>query len=139
MSGFEDKSIVPRQEDLEIWLQNQAPGTFITEMLSDIGKSQPRKRHRGFKDSTSVMQLDAMRTHLQFIQHANFAPKDYHGRGYVHRGCIRTDGFRLQLLVFKLKELQSVRYRRLPANILPARVNTTVGGCDFYLTEVRNI
>lgn len=139
LEDFQDKDIIPRQSDMESWLQKKAPGTLITEMLSDIGKPRPRKGRGGFRDSTSVMDLDKMRSHLQSIQKANFDPRIYNERGYAHRGSIRTDGFRLQLLAFKLKELQSVRYKRLPAEVLPPRITSTVGGCDFYLTEVRNI
>jgi len=109
-------------------------------MLSNIGKEVlVKKGRRGFKDSTSMMNLTELRGHLQVIQNANFDPKYYKKRGYVHRGSIRTDGFRLQFLVFKLKELQSVRYRRLPAEVLPTRITDTAGGCDYYLTEVRNV
>ncbi|KAF9178231.1 hypothetical protein BGZ50_007958, partial [Haplosporangium sp. Z 11] len=45
--------------------------------------------------------------------------------GYALRGSIKTDGFRLQLLAFKLNELNCVKYRRLDT--------------DQYLTENRNV
>ncbi|KAG9322616.1 hypothetical protein KVV02_002319 [Mortierella alpina] len=38
-----------------------------------------------------------------------------------------------------MNELNSVKYRRLPHNVLPNRLTSTVGGVDYYLTEVRNI
>ncbi|KAF9944797.1 hypothetical protein BGZ65_011580, partial [Modicella reniformis] len=136
---FQDKSIKPNRNDLHVWLQGTALGSLITELLSDIGKDEPRKGRGGYKDSTTMMGLNRMRDHLQFIQHPSFDPGSYHKTGHVHRGSIRTDGFRLQLLVYKLKELQSVRYRRLPAEVLPPRIASTVGGCDYYLSEIRNI
>ena len=138
LNDFKTKDFDPSQADLTDWLQGKAPGSLITMVLSDIGGDIQGKK-RGFRHSTSMMDLQELRDHLQSIQHTSFTPKDYHRRGYAHRGSIRTDGFRLQLLVFKLKELQSVRYRRLPSDVLPSRITTTVGGCDYYLTEIRNI
>ncbi|KAG0363795.1 hypothetical protein BGZ54_008042, partial [Gamsiella multidivaricata] len=63
------------------------------------------------------MDLAAMREHIQSLWQANFDPRNYTERSYVHQGSIRTDGFRLQVLAFKMKELQSMRYRGLPENI----------------------
>ncbi|KAG9068063.1 hypothetical protein KI688_011655 [Linnemannia hyalina] len=50
-----------------------------------------------------------------------------------------TDGFRVQLLAFKLRELQDVRYQRLSENRLPPRLTPTVGGTDYYLQEIQNV
>ncbi|KAG0007591.1 hypothetical protein BGZ82_005274, partial [Podila clonocystis] len=58
---------------------------------------------------------------------------------YLLRGSIKTDGHKVQLLAFKLRELQSVRYRRYPEAKLPPRLQSTVGGVDYYLSEIRNI
>ncbi|KAF9978802.1 hypothetical protein BGZ75_009899, partial [Mortierella antarctica] len=52
---------------------------------------------------------------------------------------IKTDGFRVKLLAFKLKTLQCARYKRLPEHRLPPRLTSTVAGLDYYLTEVCNI
>ncbi|KAG0347856.1 hypothetical protein BGZ54_004783, partial [Gamsiella multidivaricata] len=38
-----------------------------------------------------------------------------------------------------LRELQCVRYRRLPADRLPPRITSTVGGVDYYLQEIRHV
>ncbi|KAF9986240.1 hypothetical protein BGZ65_008354 [Modicella reniformis] len=46
------------------------------------------------------------------------------------------DGFRLQLLVFKLKVLNCVKYKRLRDELLQPRLTSTVGGVDYYLTEM---
>ncbi|KAG0353973.1 hypothetical protein BGZ54_001923, partial [Gamsiella multidivaricata] len=127
------------QPDLHLRFQSRPAGTIITKLLSNVGRSEPRKGPRGFKDSISMIDLAAMRDHIQSLRQANFDPRNYTKRSYVHRGSIRTGGFRLQLLAFKMKELQSVRYRRLPENVLPPRITSTTGGVDHYLTEVRNV
>ncbi|KAF8930628.1 hypothetical protein BGZ58_008120 [Dissophora ornata] len=80
-----------------------------------------------------------MRQHLASLRQDNFSLNSYKGRDYVLRGSLRTDGFRLQLLAFEMKELQSVRYKRLPENVLPPQITSTVGGVDYFLTEVRNV
>ncbi|KAF9960319.1 Trehalose-6-P synthase/phosphatase complex synthase subunit [Modicella reniformis] len=78
-------------------------------------------------------------SHITAIQHKNdFMPADYRTRGYVLKGSIRTDGFLLQLLAFKVSELNAVKYRRLDESKLPPRINSTIGGTD-YLTEIRNV
>lgn len=63
----------------------------------------------------------------------------YKERGYIRRDSIRTDGFRVQRLAFKLRELQDVRYRRWSVDRLPPRLTSTIGGTDYYLTGIRNI
>ncbi|KAG0262509.1 hypothetical protein BG011_010092 [Mortierella polycephala] len=45
----------------------------------------------------------------------------------------------VQLSAFKLKELQSVRYRRLPETVLPPKITSTAGGVDYFLVEIRNV
>ncbi|KAG0366459.1 hypothetical protein BC939DRAFT_505877 [Gamsiella multidivaricata] len=112
---------------------------LITEMLSNIGSREPRKEPKDYKNSASVMDLSMMQEHDQSIRQANFDPMTYEGRGYVHRGSIRTNSFRLHLSAFKLKELHSVRYRRLLQNVLPLRIISTAEEVEYYLTEVRNI
>ncbi|KAG9061323.1 hypothetical protein KI688_007301 [Linnemannia hyalina] len=45
----------------------------------------------------------------------------------------------LQLPAYKLRELQSVRYRRLEPTKLPPKLTSTVGGTDYYLQEIRRV
>ncbi|KAG0346311.1 hypothetical protein BGZ54_005263, partial [Gamsiella multidivaricata] len=72
--------------------------------------------------------------------HKDFNPKvSYSGKGYALRGSIKTDGFRIQLLAFKLNELNCMKYRRLDADKLPDRLTSTLGGTGQYLTEIRNV
>lgn len=85
------------------------------------------------------MTAEQMRQHLLSIQQADFDPISYSTRGYALRGSIRTDGFRVQVQSFKLRELKAVKYKRLPDNRLPPRLTPTVEGIDDYLTEVRNV
>ncbi|KAG0354379.1 hypothetical protein BGZ54_001677 [Gamsiella multidivaricata] len=80
-----------------------------------------------------------MREHIEAIRNDNFGPNTYKESGYALRGLIRTDGFRLQLLAFKLNELNAVKYRRLPEAKLSPRINSTLGGTDYSLTEIRNV
>ncbi|KAG0246764.1 hypothetical protein BG011_002337, partial [Mortierella polycephala] len=127
--------------DVGLWLSARTPGLLITSLLTDIGRysADQRKKLKNYSRSTFLMSLDEMKSHLQNIRDDNFEPTSYTEKGYVLRGSIRTDGFRLQVLAFKLNELHSVKYRRLPAEKLPSRLTSTVGGTDHFLTEIRNI
>jgi len=129
------------QTDVGLWLSARTPGLLITSLLTDIGRysADQRKKLKNYSKSTFLMSLDEMKSHLQNIRDDNFEPTSYTEKGYVLRGSIRTDGFRLQVLAFKLNELHSVKYRRLPAEKLPSRLTSTVGGTDHFLTEIRNI
>ncbi|KAF9103742.1 hypothetical protein BGX30_009127, partial [Mortierella sp. GBA39] len=85
------------------------------------------------------MSAEEMRSHLRRIRQDDFRPKEYTEKGYVLRGSFRTDGFRIQVLGFKMKELHSVKFRQLPLEKLPLRLTSTIGGTDYYLTEIRNV
>ncbi|KAF9158623.1 hypothetical protein BGX20_003309, partial [Mortierella sp. AD010] len=142
MQGWRD-DITDRpilQSDITDWVATNPPGSFITKLLSPVGRPiTERHGPRGYKDSTSMMSFEDMKSHLTPIQQDGFDPRSYTERGYVLRSAIQTDGFRLHLPVFKLKELNSVRYRRLPPSVLPFRITSTTAGLDYYLTEIRNI
>ncbi|KAK5823077.1 hypothetical protein F5H01DRAFT_129602 [Linnemannia elongata] len=129
------------QADVGLWLSTTTPGLLITRLLTDIGRYSEgqRKKLKNYSRSTFLMPLEEMRGHLLNIRENNFEPASYTGKGYVLRGSIRTDGFRLQVLAFKSNELHSVKYRRLSAEKLPCRLTSTVGGTDYFLTEIRNI
>ncbi|KAG0313853.1 hypothetical protein BGZ97_009834 [Linnemannia gamsii] len=62
--------------------------------------------------------LDAIRGHRQMVKETK--PKDYPAKGYLPRGSIRTEGFRVQILAFKIREQQDARYKRLPQEDLPS-------------------
>lgn len=132
---------MPSQPDVINWISGQAPGCLINMMLTDIGSNREgsRGKPKGFRATTSTMTLTGMRHHIRTIQEDSFDPKDYNERGYILRGSIRTDGFLLQLLAYKMNELNSVKYRRLPVDKLPSRITSTLGGTDYHLTEIRNV
>ncbi|KAF9956089.1 hypothetical protein BGZ72_003026 [Mortierella alpina] len=141
---FQDPTIVPAQADAFNWLTTTAPGRLITTFVSDVGLPSS-KHHKGFRKATTIMDLEGMdgkeglREHIGRLREQTFDPKDWRGKGYILRGSIRTDGRLVQLLAFKNKELQSVRFRRLPNDKLPNPLISTIGGTDRYLTEARNI
>ncbi|KAF8928787.1 hypothetical protein BGZ47_001441, partial [Haplosporangium gracile] len=141
---FQDPAIVPAQADALNWLTKTTPGRLVTTFLTDVGL--PSDKHdKGYRKVTAIMDLDGkngkegLREHLACLRAETFDPKEWHGRGYILRGSIRTNGRLLQVLAFKLKELQSVRYRRVPENKLPNPFLTTIGGTNRYLTETRNV
>ncbi|KAF9919060.1 hypothetical protein FBU30_011177 [Linnemannia zychae] len=67
------------------------------------------------------------RKHLGRLRAEEFGPKEWHGRGYVLKGSIRTNGPSIG------------QYRRLPKNKLPNAFITTIGGTNSYLIEARNV
>ena len=148
----------PSRDDVEKWLGRRGPGHIICRLLTDVGQVGPqdlkgkgtkkqqgkgkrKRRHRKGPRSfnATTMNQKAMREHLLKLREPDFDPRAYTDKGYALYGSIRKDGFRLQLLSFKLGELNSVKYKRLPDDILPERITSTVGGVDYYLTEVRNV
>ncbi|KAF9323508.1 hypothetical protein BGZ91_003538 [Linnemannia elongata] len=132
------------QADVADWLTGATPGEFITKLLTDIGgySQEERRRLRNYSRTTFLMPIEEMRAHLHHIRADSFQPATYAGRGYVLRGSIRTDGCRLQAIAFKLNELHYVKYRRLhPDRLLTGatRLQSTLGGTDYFLTEIRNV
>lgn len=141
---FQDPAIVPSQADALEWLARTTPGRLVITFLSDVGLP-PDKHDKGYRKATTVMDVDGkdgkegLREHLECLRTETFDPKEWRGKGYVLKGSIRTNGRLLQLLAFKLKELQCVRYRRVPEDRLPNPLLTTIGGTGSYLTEARNV
>jgi hypothetical protein len=85
------------------------------------------------------MSLEGIREHLRPIRQPTFNPaRDYTAKGYVPRGSIHSDGFRLQILAYKLNELSCIRYKRLPLKQLPLRLTSTLSGLDDPSTGIRN-
>ncbi|KAF9931066.1 hypothetical protein FBU30_010895 [Linnemannia zychae] len=100
---------IPSQEDSQEWLTTIAPGRLIAIFLTDVGL--PAERHN-----------------------KSFDCKEWHGKGYVIHGAVRTNGQLLQLFAFKIKELQSVRYCRDPKDKSLKPLVTTIG-----VTDVTNL
>ncbi|KAF9542693.1 hypothetical protein EC957_001748 [Mortierella hygrophila] len=125
-----------------IWLDTVEPGFLIKSLLTDVGPKNLSARKRGkagYRGAIKLTSMDEIRDHLRPFREGNLVPNEYGSKGYALRGSIRTDGFRLQLLSFKLKELQSVRFKRLPEVALPPRLTSTIGGTDYFLPEIRNV
>ncbi|KAF9160306.1 hypothetical protein DFQ26_005691, partial [Actinomortierella ambigua] len=61
-------------------------------------------------------------------------------KGYILRGSIKTDGYSIQTLAFKVRELLSVRFKRprYQPEVLPDLLVTTIAGTCDPLTEARN-
>ncbi|KAF8924209.1 hypothetical protein BGZ58_002040, partial [Dissophora ornata] len=130
------------KEDAIYWLGDREPGYIVKRFLCDVapdGLSVRQRGKAGYRGAVQLMSMDQIRDHLQHIREPDFEPSTYATKGYLLRGSICTDGFELQLSGFKLKELQSVRYKRLPEDKLPPRFTSTVGGTDYYLQEIRNV
>lgn len=134
----------PNKSDVERWFQDKPSGYLITRLVTDVGRGYrgdgiPSKDYQGYRKSARVMELNQVQDHVNTIRREGFDPRAYDQSGYVLRSTIRTDGFRLQVLGFKMKELNCVKYRRLPETALPPRLTSTLGGTDYYLSEVRNV
>ncbi|KAG9326309.1 hypothetical protein KVV02_004046 [Mortierella alpina] len=143
------RNYTPALHDAKRSLSMQPPGTLSTRFLTPVGRGRTRKGPRNYREATRTMGIDELQAHLEVLRHNDFnvthymdcfnsnsSPKPY---PYVLRGFVRTDGFRLQVLAYKLKELQAARYKRLPDERLPPRINSTVAVVDYYLSEMRNV
>ncbi|KAF8936350.1 hypothetical protein BGZ47_009551, partial [Haplosporangium gracile] len=161
--ALQDDTRLSSTKDLESWIGHKEPGFIIRNFIYAIGSKGMTSRQRkkaGHRAAVKLWSLGDIRKHLKLISSPlldvtndrSDAPEDsagapsvspavlkYMERGYVLRSSIRTDGFRVQLLAFKLRELQDVRYRRWNDDRLPPRITSTVGGTDYYLTEIRNV
>ncbi|KAF9324069.1 hypothetical protein BG006_000898 [Podila minutissima] len=119
--------------DVGYWLSSVEPGCLINRLVTDIGgySEMERKKKRNLSKSTSRMSIAASRTifmvsvKMILILH-RIPPRDM------------LFGDRSGLMA-SLHELNCVKYRRLPPERLPDRVTTTLGGTDYYLSEVRNV
>ncbi|KAK5828979.1 hypothetical protein F5H01DRAFT_12584 [Linnemannia elongata] len=136
----DNPATVTSTNDLETWIGGKEPGFIIKNFVCDIdptGLSNRQRRKTGHRAAINLRSLSEIQDHLQFVERTK--PKDYHQKGYIPHGSLRTDGFRLQLTAFKLRERQDARFRRLPEDDLPPRLTTTVAGSDYYLSEIRNV
>lgn len=135
-------STISSTTDLEAWVGSIHPGFLIKHFICDVDPHGLTSRQRGkvgHRAAVKLFTLPQIRTHLDTIKNDWLDPVTYAEKGYVLRGSIWTDGLRVQLLAFKLRELQDVRYRRLDEHRVPARLTSTVGGVDYFLQEIRNV
>lgn len=141
LPSFTDPSRIP-QDDVVGWLKNLAPGELINRLLTDIGgfTEDERRKRKDWSRSAHRMSIGDMTSHISNIRDKDFNPKDsYSSKGYALRGSIKTDGYRIQLLAFKLNELNRVKYRQLGEDKQPDPLTSTLGGTNHYLTEIRNV
>ncbi|KAK3827172.1 MAG: hypothetical protein JOS17DRAFT_226245 [Linnemannia elongata] len=132
-------------DDLFGWLGEKEPGYLIKRFISDVDPEGLTKRQRGkagYRGAVKMMSVEEIKKHLSSLRPVDpkeFKPENYTTKGYLLHGSVRCDGFRIQLTGFKLKELNCVKYKQLPEDQLPPRLTSTVGGIDYYLTEIRNV
>ena len=128
---------------LQDWWSFHEPGLFIQRLISPVapeGLHGREKQKAGVATAIKVLEPDAIRAHINMLRRPDFDPREYAEKGYVLRGSIKTDGYRLQLLAFKVRELLSVRYKRpgYRPEVLPDRLVSVTAGTSDPLTEVRN-
>ncbi|KAG0319327.1 hypothetical protein BGZ99_005147 [Dissophora globulifera] len=128
---------------LNSWLPRQAPGLLIQSFISPVattdGLSSRQKGRAGHVAAIKLLNLDEIKSHVNNLRDSSFQPCLYDDKGYILHGSVKTDGFRVQLLAFKIRELQSVRFRRYKEQLLPDRLVSTVGGTDHFLQEIHNV
>ncbi|KAF9919719.1 hypothetical protein FBU30_010621, partial [Linnemannia zychae] len=124
------------------WLPGKEPGFLLKEFVCGVGREGLTVRQQGKAGHRAAIiqhSFQELFNHINNLRQRSFDPRTYNQKGYVLCGSIKTNGHCLQLLAYKLRELQSVRYRRYKNDLLPNRLLTTTGGTDYYLTEVRNL
>ncbi|KAG9067690.1 hypothetical protein KI688_011277 [Linnemannia hyalina] len=131
---------LPSTKDLEDWIGGREPGVIVKKFISDtdpVGLSNRQKRKTGHRGAIKLLSLSQIRDHLELVEETK--PKDYHHSGYIPQGSIRTDGFLVQVMAFKLRERQDARFKRLAEEDIPSRITTTVAGVNGFLQEIRNV
>lgn len=136
------------QKDLtEDWLQFEAPGMLIQHLIAPV---DPRiltgdhlhgqqKKKASVAATIKIVKPDKIQNYINDLHCDGFDPKIYGKMGYFLRGSIKTDGYSLQLLAYKLHELQSVKYKHYEAELLLDHLTTTTASMSDYLTEVHNV
>ncbi|KAF8918499.1 hypothetical protein BGZ58_004848, partial [Dissophora ornata] len=140
--ALQDNTHATSITDIDTWIRGKEPGFIIKNFVCAVapqGLTSRQRKKAGHRACVKMLSLDQIRRHLDVVKSPLLVPAQYKEKGYVLRGSIRTNGFRVQLLGFKLRELQDVRYRRLDENRLPSRLTSTVGGVDYFLQEIRNV
>ncbi|KAF9398318.1 hypothetical protein BGX21_007959 [Mortierella sp. AD011] len=134
-------------EVINNWFPLQAPGLFIKHFIAPV---DPRladgkrlrgrmKKKAGIAAAFKVLIPSEIRAHVNLLQSDDFDPRNYTEKSYVLLGSIKTERYELQVSACKLRELNSVKYKRYPSERLPDHPFTTIAGTDNYLTEARNV
>ncbi|KAF9580644.1 hypothetical protein BGW38_002624 [Lunasporangiospora selenospora] len=127
--------------DVTEWLQGKHPGFLIKHFIADIEptgliRQSGKVGHRG---AIKLLSFDELDNHLRIFDSLELNPKEYMRKGYVSAGSLQTDGFQEQVLCFKLEELRSVRYKKVPDDRLPHGITSMVGEVDYWMQEIRNV
>lgn len=140
--GKLENTTITSVNDLDTWISGKEPGFLIKNFIADVapqGLTSRQQKRAGHRSAVKLWSLDQVRSHLANVQNEWLDYLTYGEKGYILQGSLRTDGFRIHLLAFKLQELQAVRFRRNLEDRLPPRLTSTVGGIDYYLQEIRNV
>jgi len=146
--GYTDQQRRLTQTELtQDWLSVQAPGVLIQRLIAPVDPRTPdgdRLRGRQKKEASvaaavKVVEPEEMRAHINTLRGDGFDPRTYQEKGYFLCGSIKTDGYLLQLLAYKVRELSSVKFKRYRTDVLPDRLLTTTSGTSDFLTEVHNV
>ncbi|KAF9980298.1 hypothetical protein BGZ79_006356, partial [Entomortierella chlamydospora] len=92
------------------WLPGKDPGFVIKKVICDVAKEGLTVRQQGkagHRAAIDLLSLQQLHDHVNELRQPSFDPRTYAKKGYVLRGSIRTNGNGLQLLAYKLRELQS--------------------------------
>ncbi|KAF9991581.1 hypothetical protein BGZ79_004256, partial [Entomortierella chlamydospora] len=111
--------------DVHECIAEKEPGFQVKRFLADIDPENLTVRKKGKLGHRVSIKLPTLET--------------YTTKWYYPKGSIRTNGYTLQVLCFKLRELLSVKYKRLPDDRLPSRSTSIINGTDDFLTEIRNV
>ncbi|KAF9083002.1 hypothetical protein BGX27_004292, partial [Mortierella sp. AM989] len=146
--GYTDQQRRLTQEELSRdWLRFQTPGLLIQQLIAPVDPRASngerlhgrQKKEAGIAATIKLVDPEEIRAHVNNLRSAEFDPRTYNEKGYFLRGSIKTDGYNLQLLAYKVRELNSVKYKRYSADILPNRLLNTTAGTNDFLTEVHNV
>ncbi|KAF8924165.1 hypothetical protein BGZ58_002101 [Dissophora ornata] len=138
----EDGSSTKALSDIQSWIAGKGPGIIIKQFIADVApqvRTSRQRRKVGHRGAVKLLTLEHIKSYLTAVQDEWVDPTNYATKGYILRGSIRTDGFRVQLPAFKLRELQLARFNRLETAKLPPKLTSTVGGTDYYLQEIRKV
>ena len=122
-------------DDISRWLGTKESGFLIKRFLADVDPQKLSSRQKGrvgLRAAVKLWTVPKIKEHLDPIGKRTIDPFSYNTKGYFLQGTIKTNGHAIQLLGFKLKELQFVRYKQLPQDLLPDRLTSTVGGVVLH-------
>ncbi|GJJ76480.1 putative transposase [Entomortierella parvispora] len=132
----------PTLEDTKSWVGRQSPGAIVKEFVCRIGRnnfSRRERKKRGMKAKIIDANTLELEAHLQRLGSEDFDPNAYEDKGYYLQGSITTNGTKLHVNVFKIRELNMVKYKRLPSDRMPVCPTSTIRGLDYFPSEIRHV